>query len=101
MPQRTLWSTGQEAVGIQVEVEDLTPQLDVAVMTTVRVKRLDGEWTVFCMHRWVGIEADLLDQFVEGVMKAWSYGTVADVLAAATKVKRQAREHRRRHDRLG
>lgn len=101
MPQHTLWSTGQEAVGLLVEVEDLTPQLDTAMMTTVKVKRLDGDWTTFCMHRWVGIEADLLEQFVESVTKAWMYGTLSDVLAAATRIKRQAREHYRRHGRIG
>lgn len=97
MPQLNLLNPGDQPVAISIQWEDRTPDLDPAWVSTIRLRKRDGDWYTFTSARWVGVMVDFAQTYSHDIMNAWMYGEPADLLAAHQRVHRAAKAHMKAH----
>ena len=97
MPQTSLFPSALDWTAVRIQWEDQTPDLSATMVSTIHVKRADGDWTAVLSQRWQGVMLDFAHSFTSDVMSAWLYGTPADVLTAAKGSHKAARLHAAAH----
>lgn len=100
MPQQSLLPDYPPMTGLRVDFEDGSVTFSDAIKVSVRVGHRGNEPTTIWAAEFTGVENDYLETLVTEVTRAWLFSpSWTDVSRAATRVLRDARRHRRKHDR--
>lgn len=101
MPQHSLLKDDPILHRFRIEMRDETLELVDATFVKVEVANLDESFSTYLAYRFVGVENDLLPDWVQAITTAFLYSDRKGILEAHQAVVLRAKRHRREHSRTG
>lgn len=101
MPQHSLLKDDPVLHRFRLDFTDETLELSNSTLVKVLLANLDEPFYTYLAYRFVGVENDLLGEWVEAVTHAFLYGDRKMILEAHQNVVARAKAHRRRFDTIG
>lgn len=101
MPQHSMLKDDPVLHRFRIEVRDETLELVDATLVRLEIANLDEGFTTYLAYRFVGVENDLLPDWMQAVTTAFLYSDRKGILEAHQAVVLRAKRHRTAHDRTG